>query len=52
MPQPTQADHEILNIGICLDHFAFDYTPAVSGKKVETELATVMRSSPASSEAD
>jgi hypothetical protein len=38
--QPKQGDNEFLNIGICLDHFAFDYTPSVAGRKVETELAT------------
>jgi len=38
--QPAPGDHEFLNIGICLDHFAFDYTPSAAGSKVETELAT------------
>lgn len=38
--QPTQGDSGFLNIGICLDQFAFDYTPSVIGDEVVTKLQT------------
>lgn len=36
--QPTQGDQGFLNIGICLEQFAFDYTPSVVEGDVVTEL--------------
>lgn len=38
--QPELGEADFLNIGICLDQFAFDYTPAVVGGVVQTELET------------
>ena len=38
--QPAKDANEFLNIGICLDQFAFDYTPTLVGEDVETVLAT------------
>lgn len=41
--QETQPDPEgdsFLNIGICLDEFAFDYTPSIEGETVRVELET------------
>jgi hypothetical protein len=39
--QPADAeDSGFLNIGICLDQFAFDYTPTIVGDEVKLELDT------------
>lgn len=39
--QPAEKGHdEFLNIGICLDQFAFDYTPTIVGDDVQVELET------------
>lgn len=38
--QSEQEADDFLNIGICLDKFAFDYTPTLVGDGVETTLAT------------
>lgn len=38
--QPAQDADDFLNIGICLDEFAFDYTPTLVDDGVETVLAT------------
>lgn len=38
--QPASDGDEFLNIGICLDQFAFDYTPSIDGEEVHTQLAT------------
>lgn len=38
--QPDRGAVGYLNIGICLDHFAFDYTPKIVGEEIEVELET------------
>lgn len=38
--QPKPDDDDFLNIGICLDQFAFDYTPAIADGEVQADLAT------------
>lgn len=38
--QPADGDDEFLNLGICLDQFAFDYTPTIVGDDVQIELDT------------
>lgn len=38
--QSAQDADDFLNIGICLDEFAFDYTPTLAGEGVETALIT------------
>jgi hypothetical protein len=38
--QPDAGGNEFLNIGICLDQFAFDYTPSITNHDVQTELDT------------
>lgn len=38
--QPDPGANGFLDIGICLDQFAFDYTPRVVGKEVRVELAS------------
>jgi hypothetical protein len=38
--QPGQDAEGFLNIGICLDAFAFDYTPTRNGDAIKTELVT------------
>lgn len=38
--QPDGNDDAFLNIGVCLDQFAFDYTPAIIDSAVETALST------------
>lgn len=38
--QPSPDGDEFLNIGICLDDFAFDYTPSAEGGDVQTPLET------------
>jgi hypothetical protein len=38
--QPTSGGDGFLNIGICLDGFAFDYTPTIEGDSVQIELET------------
>lgn len=36
--QPAKGDEGFLNIGICLDQFAFDYTPTIVGDEVQVDL--------------
>lgn len=38
--QPSSDDPGYLNIGICLEQFAFDYTPSVLNGKVETRYSS------------
>ncbi|HTK62269.1 MAG TPA: DUF6602 domain-containing protein [Pseudonocardia sp.] len=38
--QPKMGDDGFLDIGICLDQFAFDYTPTIVGDRVRVELDT------------
>lgn len=38
--QPDPGDNRFLDIGICLDQFAFDYTPKLVGEEVHVELDT------------
>ncbi len=38
--QPAPEEDGFLNIGICLDKFAFDYTPRIAGDAVQIELET------------
>jgi hypothetical protein len=38
--QPEAEDDGFLNIGICLDEFAFDYTPTIESDSVQVELET------------
>lgn len=38
--QPAPDNREFLNIGICLDQFAFDYTPTIVDNQVVTDITT------------
>ena len=38
--QPTSRGEGFLNIGICLDGFALDYTPTIEDVSVQIELET------------